>query len=187
MAIAAASCWADVVQALGKRRYSGSTHIQRRAALLGYGVDHFDHKRSRALRSRYEIPFAGVARVSGRSGLSSAANWFMERGYVVSLPLENAVYDLITESDDGLKRVQVKTTNSRTREGRYAVKLARVFYDSEATATAHGKVRKERYKPGEIDYFFVVTGTHQMYLIPLEATGENTSIVLDSKYAAFLV
>ena len=33
-----------------------------------------------------------------------AARWFLDRGYVVSVPLQPACYHMITDSDDGLKK-----------------------------------------------------------------------------------
>jgi hypothetical protein len=125
------------------------------------------------------VPFANEIRPGGQSGLSIAARWFMDRGYVVSVPLEPVAYDLITESDDGLKKVQVKTTRKTEANGRYTVRVARNLHN--------GGTRKHvPYDPESVDYFFAVTPKNQ-YLIPVEVVGERTHLVLDEKYAAFAI
>lgn len=88
------------------------------------------------------------------------------------------------DSDDGLKKVQIKATNRLSRGGRYYVKLVRNLYDSEAASNAHGRYRKQAYSPDEIDLFFITTGRGEIYLIPVELIAGRTEVVLDNKYAA---
>jgi len=124
--------------------------------------------------------------MGGRSGVSVAARWFLDRGYAVSVPLEPAVYDLITESDEGLKRVQVKTSRQIAKNGRETVGISRLVYDSTRPRNANGPRRRAPYDPCSIDYFFVVTAT-QMYLIPINVVAGLMQLCLDDKYAAFAV
>jgi hypothetical protein len=113
----------------------------------------------------------------------------MERGYTVCLPVEPALYDLVVDSDEGLVKVQVKSTVSKDRSGigRWSVRIHRMAYDSTIKPTANGARTRCAYAPGEVDYFFIVTADDDYYLIPLAVTGGLGSLTLDSKYAAFKV
>ncbi|WP_407676410.1 group I intron-associated PD-(D/E)XK endonuclease [Plantactinospora alkalitolerans] len=131
--------------------------------------------------------FKRAPHLTHRAGSSFAAAWFMERGYTVSVPLESVPYDLVTESDGGLRRIQVKTTRSReTQTGRYRVHLHRCIYDASGVRNAHGQMRQVSYTSGEVDYFFILTASRHVYLIPLSVIAEKKYIVLDTKYSGFL-
>jgi hypothetical protein len=111
----------------------------------------------------------------------------MERGYTVCIPVKPALYDLVVDSDAGLVRVQVKSTTSHDRTGRWLVRIHRMAYDPTVKPTANGSRVKCVYSPGEVDFFFIVTAEGDNYLIPLESTNGVSSLTLDSKYAAFKV
>ncbi len=54
----------------------------------------------------------------GDAGLGQAIAYFTSKGYDVALPLtDSADWDLIVELEDGLKRVQVKTSSQLTETG----------------------------------------------------------------------
>ena len=54
----------------------------------------------------------------GDAGLGQAIAYFTSKGYDVALPLtDSADWDLIVELEDGLKRVQVKTSSQLTERG----------------------------------------------------------------------
>jgi hypothetical protein len=110
----------------------------------------------------------------------------MHRGYVVSIPVEPVRYDLVVESDEGLMRVQVKSTTSKD-HGRWIVRIDRQKYGKRLRPSSNGARQKCTYLPDEIDYFFVVTGDGDKYLIPLSETNEALSLTLDSKYAVYRV
>lgn len=120
------------------------------------------------------------------AAIGEAVAWFLQRGYVVSVPLAVTQYDLITESDGGFIRVQVKTTTRKER-GRWVVGIERRVYEAGATANANGSRRRRAYSPDEVDMFFITTGDASRYLVPLEATGGVTQLTLDDKYAAYKV
>jgi hypothetical protein len=120
------------------------------------------------------------------AAIGEAASWFLQRGYVASVPLAVAQYDLIAESDDGLVRVQVKTTTRKER-GRWVVDIARRVYEASVSANANGARRRQAYRTDEIDMFFIITGDASRYLVPLEATGGVAQLTLDDKYAAYRV
>ena len=184
-AIAGATTWADVLVQLGRGRRQNATWLKVQAARLNIDVSHFDYVRTKTPVTALTTSFSRPRSPGRRAGLSAAATWFLERGYNVSIPLEPASYDLVTESDTGLKRVQVKTTSYRESSGRFVVHLRRKSYDPNATANASGKSRRICYSPDEIDMFFIRTSTDDTYLIPIEVVGGLAAIVLDEKYKAF--
>ncbi|GGO13944.1 group I intron-associated PD-(D/E)XK endonuclease [Micromonospora parathelypteridis] len=188
-AVKSASCWADVMEALGKSRTYPQTFVKRTATELGLDVSHLGRQNSSVPVPPQAHHFSRPPAPDGRSGLSIAARWFLDRGYNVSVPLEPAVYDLIAESDDGLKRVQVKTTAAvERRSGRYRVRLLRSSYQAAAELNSRGRVRQVPYTNDEVDYFFVATAAGTTYLLPFAVVRNvRSSIVLDEKYAAFVV
>jgi hypothetical protein len=113
--------------------------------------------------------------------------WFLERGYIVSVPIEPAPYDLVTESDDGLKRVQVKSTARRERGGQFKARLTRRIYDPEAPKSSAGRYRDVPYRPGTIDYFFIITQAGTTYLIPSEVVEGVQVVILSDRYEHFRV
>jgi hypothetical protein len=187
IAIANANCWADVMSQLGKSRKAASQHVQRVARRLDLDTAHFVVQARHRTIQQLQLPFTGQAVVRGRSGLSKAASWFLERGYNVSIPMEPAAYDLVVDSDDGLKRIQVKTTRMRSSSGSYRVKLTRWIYDPTAKMNAGGRHRQVPYARGSVDYFFVITQSGDMYLLPQEVVDGVGIVVLDEKYEAFLL
>jgi hypothetical protein len=133
-----------------------------------------------------KVPFGNSVKHGGQSGLSIAARWFLDRGYTVSVPLEPAAYDLVTESDQGLKRVQVKTTRHVASSGRYVAMTARRIHEASAPRNANGNRRLASYGADLIDYFFIIT-PESSFLIPVEVVADLHTITLDEKYVAFTV
>lgn len=121
------------------------------------------------------------------SAIGIAIRWFMQRGYVPSIPVEPTQYDLVVESDKGFQKIQVKSTTARNpQSGCWVSYTSRSTYDREReSSNANGKRKRTPYSQGEIDLFFIVTGEGDLYLIPLEATGSALSINLDNKYAQY--
>lgn len=184
-AVANSTCWADVMELIGKRRSAKQTDVRAVAARLGLDDSHFSYARSQAPIAPPPLPFSRPeAAHGGRSGLSIAARWFLDRGYNVSVPLEPAPYDIVVESDEGLKKVQVKTTSFVAANGRYRVRLARSIYDPEAPLNARGRYRFSAYTEDEIDLFFIATSGGENYLVPIKSVLGLRSMVLDGKYAA---
>lgn len=109
IAIAESTTWAEAARRVGlsPRSGAGSTTLRRHVERLGLDTSHFGHLRSMIAPESLPIPFKREPVSGAAAGLSTAARWFLDRKYLVSVPLEPAPYDLIAESDDGLKRVQV--------------------------------------------------------------------------------
>lgn len=185
-AVASSTNWAQVMRAIGKT-YVRSVDVEKVAVRMGLDTSHFAPKRRNFVPvPGTELPFSNPPKPGGQSGLSIAARWFLDRGYIVSVPLEPTVYDLVVESDDGLKRVQVKTTRCARSSGRYVVSLSRNVYDATLPYGANGPRKRVPYEPGSVDYFFIVA-PNTMYLMPFSVTSGYTQLVLDEKYAAFAI
>jgi hypothetical protein len=113
--------------------------------------------------------------------------WFMSRGYLVSLPVEPGPYDLVVESDAGLQRIQVKTAGTVAPTGNYVAKMTRTVYDVDAPRSRAGCYRAAPYAPGTTDFFFLVAGDGAMYLIPFGAVAGATNVTLSKDYRKFRV
>ena len=60
----------------------------------------------------------------GNVGMGQAIAYYTSLGYTVCLPMNDCQeYDLVVEYPDGLKKVQVKTTRYKNRQGNYTVNL----------------------------------------------------------------
>ena len=140
-AIAVGTNWSNVMVALGKTPGSGATAVKAVAERLGLDTSHFAHRQSFKPVAAAPTLFSNPPKGGGRRGLSIGARWFLDRGYTVSVPLEPAAYDPVTESDDGLQRVQVKSTTCQERNGRYAASVSHMRCGS-PTRNANGNRRK---------------------------------------------
>jgi len=185
-AVVSATCWTQVMVALGKAPGSGTQAVKAVAERLGLDTSHFGYRRNFKPVPAVKVPFGNDMKHGAQSGLSIAARWFLDRGYIVSVPLEPAAYDLVTESDEGLKRVQVKTTRYVASSGRYVAKIVRHVHDVSAPRNANGNRRAVSYGADLIDYFFIIT-PKSSFLIPVEVVADLHAITLDEKYAAFAV
>jgi hypothetical protein len=187
-AVATAYCWADVMEAIGKSRSWGSGEVQKAIARLSLDTSHFiPYVRSRERVAAPGSEFTRQPSPGSRSGLSVAAKWFLDRGYIASIPLEVAHYDLVVESDNGLKRVQVKTTGQLDKKGRFVASIHRRAYDPTAPVNARGRVRSVCYAPDEVDILFIVTAAGDLYLVPISAVEGLKYLTLSEKYENFRV
>jgi hypothetical protein len=143
----------------------------------------------RLLAPEVHVPFrAEVSEQNLRvASIGEAAAWFLRRGYVVSAPLAVAQYDLVVESDDGFAKIQVKTTTAKDRYSRWSVGISRKEYGADSERNADGARKRRPYRSDEVDFFFIVTGCGDKYLIPLPATEGATALTLNDKYAAYKV
>lgn len=105
----------------------------------------------------------------GNAGLAMAIAYFGSNGYTVSIPLNDTQdYDLVVDMDGVLKKVQVKSTNSLTRDGAYALPLK----------STSGTTRKQykTVKDTDVDLLFCLCGGRLMFLIPVSEI-RNTSVL----------
>ncbi|MGW3608054.1 group I intron-associated PD-(D/E)XK endonuclease [Micromonospora sp. NPDC005161] len=190
-AVQASRSWAEVMRQLGCEN-SGSAHnaAKRLAAELGLDTSHLAESwNRRAVVPSSSLPFSAEESDAHlrTAAVGDAVSWFLRRGYATSLPVEPTRYDLIVESDEGLKKVQVKSTTSRDPAGRWTVGVGRLEYGLRDNLDCNGRRGTTAYRPSEVDLFFIVTSGPDRYLIPIEATGGARSLTLDRKYGAFRV
>jgi len=170
-AVSQSRTWEQVCQALGLSGGATTAHLRGHATRLGYDFSHF-RSRQRGPIALAEVHKPDLTRLP-RTGALLAAAWFELCGYSVAWPLEPCRYDLLASMDDRTERIQVKTTRHRSGAS-WIVRLA----------TTRKVVHT--YDPDEIDYFFVVDGDFNLYLIPIHVVGGLHNIQL-SAYTDFRV
>ncbi len=89
----------------------------------------------------------------GDTAVGQAIASFTRKGYDVSVPLtESAPYDLIVDSDEGIKRVQVRYSSTKD------VDLRRIHSNSNGYVVK--KAKKEAY-----DWLYILKSDGEQYLI----------------------
>ena len=163
-AVASAVSWAQVAEILGLAGGSGATTIRGHAARLGLDTAHLNppKKPQSSVRSMCPDPVN-----LSRAGSLMAAAWFQLCGCSVSWPLEPCRYDLLVWMGTHAERIQVKTTTVKQGSS-WTVWISNT-----------GKQRTT-YDPDEIDYFFVIDGDLDYYLIPVMEVGGFTAIQLSA-------
>lgn len=151
-AIADAESWADAADRLELRGGSSIATIKRHAARLGLYVTHLDSRKAGDMPGDLRPVMTNLR----RAGPQLAAAWFTLCGRDVSWPLEPCRYDLMVSGDGSVRRVQVKTTITRS-GGAWQVFLST------------GRRERKIYTPDEIDDFFIIDGGLNYYLVPIEA------------------
>ena len=156
-AVAEAMSWDDVFTTLGLRTPTKETRtrVQGHAIRLGLDLGHLDTgPRMSSAPSSWRLEPMRLRDAAA----PLAAAWFTVRGCTVSFPIEQAIYDLLVQSDEKILRVQVKTTTSSGATAQ--VNVARRPYSAQNLGP------RMPYDPRVIDYFFIVDGEYNIYLIP---------------------
>jgi hypothetical protein len=108
----------------------------------------------------------------GELGVAAAVNWFVQNGYVVSIPLvDSQRYDLVVDDGNQLQRVQVKTTTHKNRHLRYVVEL-RTMGGNRSGQTI------KFFNPEEVELLFVLADDHSTYLVPSKDLRNKSTISL---------
>lgn len=152
-AIEAAGTWSEAVHLLGSD-VSAVSALKGHAARLGLDFKHLTERPTASANCEMRPDIAHL----DRAGSLLAASWFTLCGQNVSWPLEPSRYDLLVRTNEGIRRVQVKTTTVRA-GGTWKVYLS----------TTHRERRT--YDPDEIDDFFIIDGELMCYLIPVAVVG----------------
>ncbi|MCL2581073.1 MAG: group I intron-associated PD-(D/E)XK endonuclease [Streptosporangiales bacterium] len=172
-ALTSACSWDEAITTLGLSSHSGNIRpfLKGHAIRLGIDCGHLASRRVSAPAAQdrpYPQPDLERLRTAGES---IAAAWFTLSGCAVSVPVETAVYDLLAELPDGIKRVQVKTTIFNSKNG-WQVNVGHKPHDG------NGSRRLTPYTPDAIDLFFIFDGDLTMYLIPANALAGATRVLL---------
>lgn len=98
----------------------------------------------------------------GDVGLARAIAYFASAGHTVCIPLtDSQAYDLVVDIKGKLTRIQVKTT-TYIRNGSYTVSL------TTKGGNRSGQGRIKELDKSAVDAVFILTGTGEMYLCPVE-------------------
>ncbi len=182
-AVADATSWGQLLSLLGMRPESRRSRekVKVRAAALGLRLDHL----ANPWRVKHEpsAEFSGLAPDHAHlrnAAQSLAMAWFMLRGLWPAAPAEPRPYDLLLETPDGVKRLQVKTTTCAVGAGSWHVGIGR----HAGGGNKHNQ--KVPYRSTEVDLFAIVDGELMIYLIPIAAVAGRVGISLRS-YSQFIV
>jgi PD-(D/E)XK endonuclease len=154
-------------------------------------------KAARQIGRRWKCPVVSIESVPfdakpsahrlRESAVGYAIAWFMSRGYMPSLPVGLARYDLVVDDAGSLKKVQVKTTTSKNDYENWEVGVHRMAYDRKAKLNAAGRKRRVAYSDSDVDVFFIVTGAGDVYLIPRCVVGNRMYLSLGGLYERYKV
>ena len=166
------------METLGLSTASGNArpHVKGHAVRLGIDYRHFGLREVVVQTLPRMAPSLAHLR---EAGPSIAAAWFTMCGCDVLFPIEPAVYDLVVSMPEGLRRVQVKTTTSRTSTG-WQVGISRHPHSVEKGGP------RLPYDPDDIDYFFIVDGDLAMHLIPSQVVAGRVALGLQT-YKRYIV
>ena len=128
------------------------------------------------------LPNCKNTKIQGSIGLGQAIAYFTKKGYVVSLPLNDSQdYDLIVEIDSVLYKIQVKTTNIKSRSGYYQPYIRQTCKNTKRNYTKPATELK-------YDFLFITTSSFENWLIPKEIIKDiRVSFVLNENFNKFKV
>lgn len=118
----------------------------------------------------------------GNFGLGRAIAYYTGQCIPVMIPLNDSQkYDLVIDSPDkGLQRVSVKTTQGKSKSGKFQVQLKNSTLGSD-----HNTIR--RFDNTTCDILFIVTIDGNIYEIPTSNVNATCSITLNEDYDQYLV
>jgi hypothetical protein len=122
--------------------------------------------------------------VQGDIGELSAMEWLASKNAVVWVPFTHSPHvDLMAEFEDGLARVQVKTSTyrgSKPDSDRWHVSIATNGGNRSWSGVA------KRFDPARVDYLFVLVGDGRRWFIPSNLVKGSRGLVLGgTKYSEF--
>lgn len=177
-AVSESQSWDEVLEALGLAVNGGGmrTHVKSHAIRLALETGHLEAGVLALGEPRPPKPDVKHLR---EAGTSIAAAWFTLCGSSVLFPIEPAIYDLVVSIQDRLSRIQVKTTTHYSKNG-WMITVGRRPYS----------IRKDTplipYDPDLIDYFFMLDGDLNLYLIPSRVIAGRVAVLLRT-YAKYIV
>jgi hypothetical protein len=177
-AVIDAQSWDELLKALGLVPGSGDGRIRIKAHAMRLGLD-LAHLDGPATSSVGPAELKPELRYLRDAAASIAASWFSLCGFNVAIPVEPTFYDLLVRVPEGIKRVQVKTTTCFSKDG-WTVPVSRRPY------SIGNRERRVPYDPELIDWFFIMDGDLNMYLIPSRVIAGRIAILLHT-YIKYIV
>ena len=117
----------------------------------------------------------------GDWGLGRAIAYFTLKEYTVSVPLtESQEYDLIIDNEDGLKKVQVRTSSQITPSGKPKVGL-RTLGGNQSFHTI------KKFDASKVDMIFVTTVGFGDYVIPTSEFSSRNCLTIDKRFEKYKV
>ena len=114
----------------------------------------------------------------GNTSLGIAIAYYTSNGYTVSIPLNDTQdYDLIVDKDDIIKRVQVKSTACKDKNGKYQVAL-------KSCGGTKGNTYKTLRKT-KIEELFIFLENKDIYIIPINFIKNESTLTICDKYQKF--
>jgi len=114
----------------------------------------------------------------GNTSLGIAIAYYTSNGYTVSIPLNDTQdYDLVVDKDNKLKRVQVKSTSCKNRDGKYQVAL-------KSCGGTKGTTYKT-IKDTQIEEVFVYLENQEIYIIPIDVIKNKSTLTICDKYKEY--
>ena len=121
-------------------------------------------------------------RKQGNAGLGIAIAYLSRIGVEVAIPLTDTQrYDLIVVHDQGMERVQVKTTTMRdARYGHYRATVQCIGRNNTGTV-------RRKFDQTDYEWLFVVCGDACCYMIPSSAITASTAFYLTRRYDPYML
>jgi hypothetical protein len=135
------------------------------------------HRRKRAVNRR----------VQGDIGELSAMEWLASKGATVWVPMNHSPHvDLMAEWDDGLIRVQVKTSTLQATRDDHEERWKVAIATNGGNRSWTGMTKK--FDPTRVDYLFAVVGNGKRWFIPSACVEAAREVTLGgAKYSEFEV
>ena len=177
-AVINAQSWDELLIALGlaPAAEDGRTRVKAHAMRLGLDLTRLENS---IASSPGPAEIKPDLRYLRDAATSIASSWFSLCGFNVAIPLEPAVYDLLVSMPDEIKRVQVKTTTYKSKDG-WMIQVGRRPY------SIGNNARLIPYDPELIDLFFIVDGDLSLYLIPSMVIAGRVGLLLRT-YTRYIV
>lgn len=169
-----------------QKAYQHEWYLAHRQQALAAAAARRDNMRSKRPEQPEPRPLAEAIgfstfpnpRKQGNAGLGIAIAYLTRLGVDVAIPLTDTQrYDLVIVHDEGMERVQVKTTTMRQGNS-YFVGLATIGGNKTQT-----KARK--FDPTDYEWLFVVCGDATAYMIPSLTITTGTTLLLSRRYERY--
>jgi hypothetical protein len=176
-AVGDALSWGELLAALGlEARGDGRTRVKAHAIRLGLDLSQLESSTAATSGPAELKPDLKNLR---DAATSLAAAWFVLCGCNAAFPIEPTIYDLLVSTPEGIRRVQVKTTTFSSKDG-WLVQVGRRPY------SIGNRARLVPYDPEIIDFFFILDGDLNVYLIPSRVIAGRVNILLRT-YTRYIV